>query len=555
MLSRVCVNTEGLDFYAPACPTADAMKTAEPKAGGYVCDRIPGTEGHYLLDDADGTRLVSHDGKSAFPKPAFKGMGRLWREGYAPTYAGTFTREYLASKEPFGAVRLMNWLATNNSPLVRWATRCRPEDQYWSTDYGGPVEPWLDWAKGTGKGLWLNVPHQADDDYVRQLAMLCKARIGDAPVPLYLEYSNEIWNGQFKQFAWVSAKGGVRWHADRTVFIARTFRELFGHSDKRIRPIFGARASDPWYAQEGLKQLGNRTQELYGLAIAPYIGNGYSDSWNAYGFADHVERTVERWLLGDGETTTKTRRHRELCDNHGLKLTAYEGAVDFGQFGNESAKAAAQELPALGRGCERYIDWWMKESGGGEFFWYKDFSLWNRSGVWGLSNAPKKLDGPKFKAVARAAAKYPVTPGQHSPTPTEPPPTPTPTAMPRIQSVRVAVDPDDKTRLRITWDAVPGAQMYRVYRQEPGTNDHLAIQDVTTNVAFSFGKVAGGYSVKANAGERWSPPGNVARYDGDPRLEALRKERDALVAVLPGLRAALAEKTARLAAIEEELAK
>ncbi len=52
------------------------------------------------------------------------------------------------------------------------------------------------------------------------------------------------------------------------------------------------------------------------------------------------------------------------------------------------------------------MNWWFT-SGGNEFFYFEDFSIYNRSGYWGLTNHPTNLDTPKFKAAAEAAKAHP----------------------------------------------------------------------------------------------------------------------------------------------------
>ena len=71
------------------------------------------------------------------------------------------------------------------------------------------------------KDLWVNVPHKASDDYVRNLAQLLKDNLEPDRV-VYVEYSNEVWNGIFDQngenlamaVAEVNSPGGSPLNAD-----------------------------------------------------------------------------------------------------------------------------------------------------------------------------------------------------------------------------------------------------------------------------------------------------------------------------------------------------
>jgi hypothetical protein len=235
--SLLGVNTDRLEFYSPMCATIDAIKSSQrfgsnrnPGDGRCEVDEngcptgdfgvviaadVSGINGVYKLS-CDGkanvsgiwghtvVRNVKFDGTSTSADVDYRGGGafaltfsgteggvrnlKLLRPGYASDEQ-VFTNEYLKSKEPFGGVRLMNWTLTNDSTVSKWEDRCKVTDAQWSRK-GGPWEPWLEFAAKYHKDLWLNVPHQADDDYVRNFAKLCKDRLGDAPVHLYLEDTN-----------------------------------------------------------------------------------------------------------------------------------------------------------------------------------------------------------------------------------------------------------------------------------------------------------------------------------------------------------------------------
>jgi hypothetical protein len=56
----------------------------------------------------------------------------------------------------------------------------------------------IEFRGGVKVDPWFCMPHLADDDFVRQFAVLVKERL-DPSLKVYVEYSNEVWNGQFKQ--------------------------------------------------------------------------------------------------------------------------------------------------------------------------------------------------------------------------------------------------------------------------------------------------------------------------------------------------------------------
>lgn len=449
------VNAPQVNYYQPGSGyLVDAAKSAE-RLPGMVWGELPFGGGSLtLLFEGTGTvnglksGSVIRPGHGVF-KVSYAGDVRnlrLLRPGDAD---GIFTADGAAALAPAGIVRLMDWTRTNNSPVVKWDDRCKPTDQLWSTDRGAPWEPWLDYAVRHGKDLWLCVPHQADDDYVRQLALLCKAKIGDAPVNLYLEDSNEVWNYQFGQTKWQAAKPGgkEKWHAERTLFIGRAFREVFGQDDKRVRPVLGCGIAHPWHRDEALRHIGDRASELYGLAIAPYFGDyGLNPQWTPQQYADHLLRAAKAFGTDTSNTTRGVRQFKAICDRLGLKLLAYEGGADLGQAPAdvktnaarladwERRVAASQVLPETAEAVEVYLEWWRRE-GGAEFVYFNQISLHNKSGVWGLEALPGQR-GPKWQAWAAVAKRHPREASKPTTQPTTKPieePTTKPTTQPSTQ--------------------------------------------------------------------------------------------------------------------------
>jgi hypothetical protein len=280
----------------------------------------------------------------------------------------------------------------------------------------------------------------ADDDYVENLALLCKKHLGDAPVNLYLEDTNEYWNRQFKQAKWIEEQGrsragewklndppggGVqhRYHAKRTVEIGRIFRDVFGGNDARIRPILTGQLAGYGNTEDAVnwleKNIGPLKDNVYGIASAPYFGNhtlANNPTATAEQLAEHLLATAKKYSTPASPTAGAARKFHDLAKRKGVRSIAYEGGADLGQgppgkMSAEMAKqfvlqrAQAQTLPTTGQAVAEYLDWWFA-SGGDEFFYYKDFSPYSRSGYFGLSNVPGKIDTPKYQAAIAAAKKH-----------------------------------------------------------------------------------------------------------------------------------------------------
>jgi len=99
----------------------------------------------------------------------------------------------------------MDWLDTNDSTLKSWDERPLPTDRSWAT-HGVPVEIIAALANRQQADAWINIPHLADDNFVYEFAKSLQRDL-DPKLRVYVEYSNEVWNYQFKQSKWAFEQG------------------------------------------------------------------------------------------------------------------------------------------------------------------------------------------------------------------------------------------------------------------------------------------------------------------------------------------------------------
>ena len=135
---------------------------------------------------------------------------RVLQPGYSLDTAPTFTTDYLNLLKLVSpnTLRLMDFVQTNNNPVVNWSDRTEPTDATQTkvavpgdlqASKGIAWEYAIDLANAVHKDVWVNIPIAASDDYVRSLAALLRDRL--APdLNIYVEYSNEVWNTFFNQY-------------------------------------------------------------------------------------------------------------------------------------------------------------------------------------------------------------------------------------------------------------------------------------------------------------------------------------------------------------------
>ena len=145
-----------------------------------------------------------------------------------------FNPAWLTHLGAFEALRFMDWGETNNATLSRWEDRPTPASYTYAP--GVPLEVMVALGNTLEKDIWLNVPHLADDDFVRAMATLVRDGL-DPALKVYVEFSNEVWNWQFDQARWADAAALERWgqkdkwmqyYGLRAAEVARLWSEVFG---------------------------------------------------------------------------------------------------------------------------------------------------------------------------------------------------------------------------------------------------------------------------------------------------------------------------------------
>ncbi|MGH1578850.1 Ig-like domain-containing protein [Planktotalea sp.] len=135
----------------------------------------------------------------------------------------TFNPNWINLIDDARVIRFMDWMDTNvdvNEPDIgsstAWEDRPSVGDYSYST--GVPVEVIVALGNQVGADIWVNIPHDATDDYIQQFAQYVMDNL-DPELNVYVEYSNETWNGAtFGHPAWLWQEALDRWGAtDQTL--------------------------------------------------------------------------------------------------------------------------------------------------------------------------------------------------------------------------------------------------------------------------------------------------------------------------------------------------
>jgi hypothetical protein len=377
---------------------------------------------------------------------------RVIPEAYEARYrAGEiFHPDFLVKIAPFKTLRMMDWMVTNSNPPATWPERPRPSQASYAYRGGVPVEVMVTLANQLKVNPWFTMPHQANDDYVRQFATYVRDHL-NPNLKVYVEYSNEVWNNIFPQHTWADQQGKARWGANtptaymkwygfRSAQMAQIWQQTFAAKSNRVIAVFATQSAGMGLETTGLTVpiVSNSSnvpaaKVFNAYAIAPYFGNDLGAPTNQAkvkawlkdadgGFARLFRQLRTGTLLSQNpkdlgrslpQIFAEIRYHKQVAQKQGLSLVAYEGGQHLSGFwGVENDPAMTNFFIAANRRPEMYqlyqelLQAW-KQIGGTTFMHFVDIYQPNKWGSWGALEYPNQPGGsPKYNALVDFIKKY-----------------------------------------------------------------------------------------------------------------------------------------------------
>lgn len=349
---------------------------------------------------------------------------KVLRPGY--TASDTFTQSFLSHCSRFSTFRFMDYANTNGSAIKHWSDRTLPASTTYANGNQVPWELCIALCNKLHKDAWVNVPHMADDAYVKSLATLLKGSL-DPSLHVYVEYSNEVWNWGFSQATWnlnqaasdvaagdpdlnfdkVNDKNAwaARRIAKRIKTISDQFKTVYGSQRwaTTIRPVLATQIAWPgFWLVDGLTFLNARygapSNYLYACAGAPYFNMGNADKNTNLTKQDVL--TALQAGVNAFATDLSVDDCATLARFYNLKFVGYEGGPDTFGPNNIAAKKAASLDPELQTICAEYLDTWFSY-GFDLINWFVAgaTSYDGQYGTWGLTNDMANQSAPKIKAL------------------------------------------------------------------------------------------------------------------------------------------------------------
>ncbi len=262
-----------------------------------------------------------------------------------------FNPDWMALIDGFEVLRFMDWMETNDSTLAHWADRPEPDDLSYRAN-GVPVEIMIRLAHETGAEPWFNMPHLADDDFVRRFAELVRDGL-DPELRAWVEFSNEVWNWGFDQAHWADEQAQAYWsrepswiqyYAGRATEVVDIWTEVFGaEADARLMRVIATQTgwlgleqqilnAGKWVAKEPGRTAPGKHFDAY--AITGYFGSHL-------GRGDWAD-PVRQWIA---ESKAAAEQQADAQGLAGAARTAY---LEAHRFDAAVARAAAHLAGADG---------------------------------------------------------------------------------------------------------------------------------------------------------------------------------------------------------------
>ena len=361
--------------------------------------------------------------------------------------AQPFHPTFLQTLAPYKLIRFMDWMGTNGSTIQnfsQWktlasATQTVVDPGFNEHGSGVAFEYMVDLCNTLDADMWITLPAQATDAFMTSAATLIRDRL-EPGRKLYIEYSNEIWNGQFLQGAFVQSQGEffglgagftarLNYQARRSKEIFALFETAFGGTSRLVRVLAGQAANADLVRQVALFE--NSFLKADVIALAPYMDGGgrVGNLANLTTLNNaQVISQMQTDLVGTSDNDNHVKlwldTHRSLVHGPGLfgsftdgmvndqgtplRIVAYEGGQHLLALGPNNGNATANTLldnvnrdALMGTLYKQYFCQWRATTGSDTFTHFNDIFGYGQFGRWGALEFQDQVTStsPKFLAL------------------------------------------------------------------------------------------------------------------------------------------------------------
>jgi len=245
-----------------------------------------------------------------------------------------FNPDFLDYIKDFSSLRFMNWMQAIDSPVAEWTDNLTLTSPTWSpfgNRLGVPIEVMIALSNLTGIDPWFTFPHLASDDYIRRFAEHVKANLAPGIVP-YIEYSNEVWNGQYQASSYAAQRGldlglhenragaGNRFYSQRSVEIFKIWESVYDGDTDRFTRVLATQFVSA-FRSNMILEFEDAFEHTDALAVAPYfriIGGDVSSLQTLDDVFAGIDASFEAWR-------NSLDLQAAVAEQYSVDLIAYEG--------------------------------------------------------------------------------------------------------------------------------------------------------------------------------------------------------------------------------------
>lgn len=339
-----------------------------------------------------------------------------------------FNPAYLDYMKDFKVVRFMNMSGITRNPISKWEDMPQLKDATWAGiqgERGAPLEIMVALANRLNADPWFNLPHKADNNFVRQYARYVKENLRPG-LKAYVEYTNEAWNSIFTQAHYVKDMGermnldedrdkaGYKYFSLRSVQIFDMWEQTFGGTDRLVR-VMGSWTG--WTRlSEMLLSYRNAFQKTDAIAIAPYFFPKLENAKKAKSVSqlfkmiyDPKEKYSIPKVLG------YIHKNAQMAEKFGVDLIAYEGGQHLVDWKSRKIDQHPTKLMIAAnrdwRMAKAYSDFFQgwRDNGGKLFVNFSAPRTYQWFGSWGTKEYITQpiSKAPKHRALLQYARKNP----------------------------------------------------------------------------------------------------------------------------------------------------
>lgn len=335
-----------------------------------------------------------------------------------------FNPDYLTYMRDFRVIRFMNMSGITRNPVYAWEDRASIDQATWGGAEGirgAPMEVMVELANRLHADPWFSLPHAASDDFVRRFAEYVKMNL-DPTLKVYVEYTNEAWNGIFTQNTYAKQQGlrlgldtdpneaTYKYYSKRSVEIFRIWEAVFGSQERLVRVLAGLVGSTPMTKTILSFQDAYRYADAY--AVAPYVYGDYTALRQARSVSDVFRiMTDTKYPHSLANEIKAIQKQADMTNSFGVDLIAYEGGQHLVDWTTKTDKQPPNNLfyeanrhPQMGAIYRQLLEGW-KAAGGKLFVHYTSPRLYRKFGSFGAKEYITQADtqAPKHQAMLQFA--------------------------------------------------------------------------------------------------------------------------------------------------------